>query len=457
MDTQIRHRLVLILPPFQGHLTPMLHLATILHSKGFSITIASHDNFNSPNPSNHPNFSFLPLFYGLSETQISSKNFVDITVTLNTKCVSPLKELLVDQIEKANTSHEKIACVIYDGLMYSIDSVARELKLPSIVLRTTSATNFLTYHAFLQRQSRGCLPLQVVSNQTSTNPLHADCMSLDMVPELEPLGFKDLPTAPVQRPTNRPSLGVICNTVNCLEDKSLCRLHDLYEISVFPIGPLHMMAEEDSTSSSCVEEDYSCIGWLNNQATKSVLYVSLGSIASWDEKELTEVAWGLANSKQKFLWVIRPGTINDVSEWLESLPKEVKMAIEERGCIVKWAPQREVLAHQGVGGFWSHCGWNSTLESLCEGVPIMCQPYFGDQRVNARLLSHVWKVGLEWSNVIERNEIEGTVRRLMVNEEGKEMAQRAFKLKNEIRLAVKAGSSYDALNGLVKRILSLNL
>jgi len=290
-------------------------------------------------------------------------------------------------------------------------------------------------------------------------------MSLDLVPELEPLRFKDLPmlnSGDMQKEIAksmavRPSLGVICNTVDCLEEESLSRLHQVYKFSFFPIGPLHMIAEEDSSSSSFVEEDYSCIGWLKNQPRKSVLYVSLGSIASWEEKELTEVAWGLANSKQKFLWVIRPGTISDVSEWLQSLPKDVRVAIAERGCIVKWAPQGEVLAHQAVGGFWSHCGWNSTLESLCEGVPMMCQPHFGDQKVNARLLSHVWKVGLEWSNVMERDEIEGAVRRLMVNPEGKEMRQKALKLKNEIKVAVKDGSSYDALNRLVKSILSVNV
>ncbi|KAG5118495.1 hypothetical protein JHK82_032915 [Glycine max] len=87
----------------------------------------------------------------------------------------------------------------------------------------------------------------------------------------------------------------------------------------------------------------------------------------------------------------------------------------------------------------------------------MCQPHFGDQRVNARLLSHAWKVGIEWSYVMERDEIEEAVRRLMVNQEGMEMRQRALKLKNEIRLAVKGASSYDALNRLVKSILSANL
>ncbi|KAL2983791.1 hypothetical protein AAZX31_12G055800 [Glycine max] len=409
-SSEFMHRLVLIPPPFQGHLTPMLQLATILHSiAGFSITIA-HAHFNSPDPSNHPNFCFLPLFYVLSDTHISSKN------------VS-----LVGQIERAITNHEKIACVIYDGLMYSIDSVARELQLPSIVLRTTSATNLLTYHAFVQRQSK-------------------DFMSLDLVPELEPLRFKDLPmfnSGVMQQQIAKtiavkPSLGVICNTVDCLEEESLHRLHRMYEVSFFPIGPLRMIAEEYSSYSCFLDEDYSCI--------------------VWEEKELTEVACGLANSKQNFLWVIRTGTINnDVSEWLKSLPKDVRVATEERGYIVKWAPQGEVLAHQAVGGFWSHCGWNSTLESLCEGVPIMCQPHFGDQRVNARLLSHAWKVGIEWSYVMERDEIEEAVRRLMVNQEGMEMRQRALKLKNEIRLAVKGASSYDALNRLVKSILSANL
>ncbi|XP_061374681.1 UDP-glucose iridoid glucosyltransferase-like [Gastrolobium bilobum] len=294
----------------------------------------------------------------------------------------------------------------------------------------------------------------------------ADSRSCDLVSELDPLRFRDLPIFNSTNPDvfmqqtcrviSRVSC-VISNTVDCHEGPSLDQLRQLYKFSLFPIGPLHLIAKDSLISNSFMRENYSCVAWLNDQARKYVLYVSLGSIASWDEKELTEVAWGLANSWQNFLWVIRPGTINDVSEWLESLPEDVKVAVAKRGCIVEWAPQDEVLAHQAVGGFWSHCGWNSTLESLCEGVPILCHPYFGDQRVNARLLSHVWRVGLEWSNIIERYEIEGAVRRLMVNPEGKEMGQRAVELKDEIRLAVRGASSYDALNGLVKSIISVNL
>ncbi|CAI8616616.1 unnamed protein product [Vicia faba] len=427
MENQNGPHLVLIPPPFHGHMTPMLQLATVLHSKGFSITIA-HTHFNSPDPSNHPNFNFLPFFDGLSSTQITSKNFVDIASTLN--CLYNL----------------------YDGFFHFIDSLAKELKLPSIVFRTTCATNFLTYHVCAHLQTKGYLPLQ-------------DCKSLDLVPELELLRFKDLPIFNLRNPhdflhcTSKnlsiTPLAVIFNTMQGLEDSSVIQLQQLHKINLFPVGPLHMIANEFNNISIMRESD-GCISWLNSKARKSVLYVSLGSIASWEEKELTEMACGLANSGQSFVWVILPETVNNVSEWLESLSEDVKLGVTERGWIVKWAPQSEVLAHEAVGGFWSHYGWNSTLESLWEGIPIICQPHFGDQRVNVRLLSHVWKVGLEWCNVMERDEIEKVVRTLMVNQEGEELRERATELKHEIRLATN-GSSSDALNGLVKCILSIKM
>lgn len=87
-----------------------------------------------------------------------------------------------------------------------------------------------------------------------------------------------------------------------------------------------------------------------------------------DEAEFLETARGLANSMQQFLWVVWPGSVRG-SAWLESLPDGFIEKLDGRGHIVKWAPQQEVLAHEATGGFWTHCGWNSTLESICEGVP----------------------------------------------------------------------------------------
>ncbi|MED6120959.1 hypothetical protein PIB30_025585 [Stylosanthes scabra] len=456
-----KHRLIVIPPPFQGHMTPMLQLATILHSKGFSITVA-HTNFNSPDPTNHPpDFTFLPFYDGLSDSYtVSPKNVIHISSTLNTNCVTPLKELLLRIMDENKANKEdKILCVIYDGLMHFVDSVARELNLPTILFRTTSATNYLSYHSLSTLQSNGYLPLQDSSS-----------VCMEVVEGLEPLRFRDLPIFNLGECATdmmvkqaaislsvKPSLGVIFNTIEFLEASSLQKLRNLYKVGVFPVGPLHMLMTPPSSqkqeknnhsmTTSLMKEDYSCITWLNEQEIGSVLYVSLGSIASWNERELIEVAYGLANSGQRFLWVIRPETIM-------SIPEEVKTLAREKGRIVKWAPQREVLAHSAVGGFWSHCGWNSTLESVCFGVPMMCQPCFGDQRVNARLVSHVWKVGIDCSEMrIGREEVEGAVRRMMVSWEGKEMRERAVLMKDKIMVDVR---DEDALNGLVHAINNHN-
>ncbi|KAF2294450.1 hypothetical protein GH714_011517 [Hevea brasiliensis] len=191
--------------------------------------------------------------------------------------------------------------------------------------------------------------------------------------------------------------------------------------------------EISASSSRIIAEDSYCITWLDRQTPNSVIYVSLGSLASMAEKELAEMAWGLANSEQPFLWVIRPNSVCG-SEWIELLPKDFKEAVEERGCIVKWAPQKELLANSAVGGFWSHCGWNSTVESICEGVPMICRPCFGDQKVNARYVSHVWKVGLELENELEREKVARAVRRLMVSAEGMKMRQQIIEMKEKVKL-----------------------
>ena len=122
---------------------------------------------------------------------------------------------------------------------------------------------------------------------------------------------------------------------------------------------------------------------------------------------------------------------------------------------MKWAPQKEVLAHGAVGGFWSHCGWNSTLESVCEGVPMLCRPYFGDQGLSAKYVCSVWKVGLELEGVLERGKIERAIRRLMVETEGVEIGKTAKDLKHKAELCLSEdGSTYNALNELEQHILS---
>jgi hypothetical protein len=285
----------------------------------------------------------------------------------------------------------------------------------------------------------------------------------DLVPELYPLRFKDLPITifgkvdkflqMLSKASNiETSSAIIYNTIDYLERSSLEKMQQRCQVPIFSIGPMHKIAS--ASSSSLLEEDISCLAWLDKQSSNSVIYVSLGSVAFMDVKELVEMAWGLARSKQPFLWVVRPGSIRG-AEWIEVLPEDFKEDIGERGHIVKWAPQNEVLAHSAVGGFLSHCGWNSTLESICEGIPMICIPYSGDQRVNARYVSHVWKVGLELESKLERGEIERAVRRLMVDEDRKEMQNKGKNLKERCELCIReGGSSNNSWNELIDMIKS---
>jgi len=439
---------VLAACPLQGHMSPMLHLATFLHSKGFSITIA-HSELHRPDPSNHPGLTFLPLPDNLSATPCFA-NAVQFLQTLNDNCRPHFQEHLVQIInEQKGASEKESLVIIYDDLMYFAGSVAFDLGLPCIIFRTSSASAFPVFKIIPQLHQEGRFPVQ-------------DSMLQEIVSELHPLRYKDLPflgvpweqaleTINITMPKTTPS-AFIWNALEFLESSALTQIHDHYKVPVFSVGPLHKIIPTPS-GTSFLEEDTSCISWLDKQAPKSVVYVSLGSMANMDEKVSTEMAWGLANSNQPFLWVVRPGSVEGF-EWIEFLPEGLATEMKARGLIVKWAPQKEVLAHSAVGGFWSHCGWNSTLESLSEGVPMLCQPFDLDQKVISRHLSYVWKMGVEI--VVERGEIEGAIKRVLVSKEGEEMKKRAMEIKEKVKVAVKhGGSSQNSLKELVEFILSL--
>nr|XP_017236543.1 PREDICTED: UDP-glucose iridoid glucosyltransferase-like isoform X2 [Daucus carota subsp. sativus] len=441
MENQRLGRLVLVIYPLQGHATPVLQLGDVLHSKGFAITIA-HTRFNPPNPSNHPHFSFLLLPDNLPYSDTSQTPSVDDFEAINRDCHAPLQELLELKEQRVDC---QVVGIIFDSLMYFAATVADHIKIPRLVFMTSNAAFYQAFAAIPRLMAEGFFPFQV--------------------PQQYPLRFKDLPVLRENMDMMQKLIdlasnfqkfsAIILNTVDFLEQSSLLQLQQQYQVPVFQVGPLSKLAPAISTSF--LKEDSNCIAWLDNQTANSVLYVSKGSLSMSDSKELTETFWGLANSGQSFLWVVRPGSVSG-SEWTEVLPKDFKEIIGERGLIVKWAPQKEILAHSAVGGFWSHCGWNSTMESLSEGVPMICSPQFLDQKVTARYLTYVWEVGLELDDVLDRQNIERSIRRLMTGREGNEMRQRAIKLKQMINVSIlKGGSSFNSLNDLTEFILTENL
>ena len=224
---------------------------------------------------------------------------------------------------------------------------------------------------------------------------------------------------------------------------------------VFDIGPLHKLSP--AVDSSLLLPDRSCLEWLDAFPPESVLYVSFGSVACMSPRDLVETAWGIAGSGVPFLWVVRPGMVSGSAyHHQQQLPEGFEAATHGRGMVVTWAPQGEVLGHRAVGGFWTHGGWNSTAESICEGLPMLCRPYFGDQMGNARYVEHVWRVGLEVVGDLERGSVEAAIRRLMTGEDGAEMRTRAGELKKAAAECTgEGGSSCLAIDKLITHMMSL--
>ncbi|TYH09715.1 hypothetical protein ES288_A07G119000v1 [Gossypium darwinii] len=306
-EQQKSSHVVLVMVTFQGHITPALQLATILHSKGFAISIV-HLELNSPNPSNHAEFTFVSIPDKLTESQLSDKDIPGLVRSVNKNCAAPLQQCL----EKILHSHHHIAAVIYDSLMFCAQPIVDDLGLPGVTLCTHSALGLLFYHVFPQLNEKVCV---------------ADYISGLESPELQALQLQRFHALSSQNPIEammevgaafanalKSSSAIIVNSMEFLE--VLSKIKQYLPTPIFIVGSLHKLAP--IMCNSLCTEDNKCISWLNKQAPKSVIYVSFGSIVNIDKQELIETAWGLSNSKQPFLWVVR-SSMDRGSEWIESL------------------------------------------------------------------------------------------------------------------------------------------
>nr|XP_048328468.1 7-deoxyloganetin glucosyltransferase-like [Ziziphus jujuba var. spinosa] len=227
---------------------------------------------------------------------------------------------------------------------------------------------------------------------------------------------------------------------------------------VFVIGPLQLLLNRIpehplKLKYSLWKEESECLQWLNTKPKGSVLYVNFGSIAIMSPEQVAEFGYGIANSKHPFLWIIRPDLV--VGE-TAVLPLEFAAETKGRGLIGSWCPQEEVLNHPSIGGFLTHSGWNSTVESLSSGVPLLCCPFLGDQPTNCRFSCKEWGIGMEMDKeAVKREEVEKLVKEFLEGEKGKEMRKNVMEWK---RLAHEAtepnGSSSIDLDNLVSHLVS---
>lgn len=183
-----------------------------------------------------------------------------------------------------------------------------------------------------------------------------------------------------------------------------------------------------------------CLSWLNTQKTGSVVYVSYGSAASLSVEQMTQIAEALRRCSCSFLWVVKPTEES-------KLPSNFREETAEKGIVVSWCPQLEVLAHHAIGCFVSHCGWNSTMEAISFGVPMVAMPQFLDQIYNAHFVEQVWGVGIvpreDENGLILSDEINRCITELMEGNRGQDIKKNAIRWKELAKEAISEGGDSD--------------
>ena len=195
-----------------------------------------------------------------------------------------------------------------------------------------------------------------------------------------------------------------------------------------------------------------CSNWLEAKAPQSVVYISFGSMVSLTEEQMEEVAWGLKESGVSFLWVLRESEHG-------KLPCGYRESVKDKGLIVTWCNQLELLAHQATGCFVTHCGWNSTLESLSLGVPVVCLPQWADQLPDAKFLDEIWEVGVwpkeDEKGIVRKQEFVQSLKDVMEGQRSQEIRRNANKWKKLAREAVGEGGSSDKhINQFVDHLMN---
>lgn len=273
------------------------------------------------------------------------------------------------------------------------------------------------------------------------------------------------------------SYGVVVNSFEELEPEYVSDLKKTRNGKVWCVGPVSLrnknhldMAQRGNTkvATSIVVEN--CLKWLDLQNPNSVIYVCLGSMCNLTSLQFIELGMALEACERPFIWVIRErNQTEELNNWIEE--SGFVERTKEKGFLIKgWAPQVLILSHCSIGGFLTHCGWNSTLEAICAGVPMITWPLFGDQFFNERFVVEILKVGVmvgvespsnwgEEENVgvlVKKEDVERAIEKLMDNKncENEERRKRAKELAEMAKRGVEeGGSSHFNVTLLIQDIL----
>ncbi|GLJ06415.1 hypothetical protein SUGI_0038530 [Cryptomeria japonica] len=255
-----------------------------------------------------------------------------------------------------------------------------------------------------------------------------------------------------QIPRNLRSWGTLLNTFDALESKFVDHLRSNSCGHVWTVGPV--LPEAFNGTHGCCTDGLvheTCSTWLDSLPPSSVLYISFGTMVRISRCQMEALALGLEATRVPFIWAVRP-PCDVTDESADFLPEgfEERMVGSKQGLLLKgWAPQLLILSHPSTGGFLSHCGWNSTLESLSQGVPMIGWPIAADQFYNSKLLEEEVGVSVEICRGVDgelhQSKVEKIVRMFMEGDLGMELRKKARQLRDTAKLAF--SSSWVSTDG----------
>ncbi|XP_030923674.1 crocetin glucosyltransferase, chloroplastic-like [Quercus lobata] len=445
MAKQQQSHVVIVTYPAQGHINPALQFAIRLIRLGvhvtFFTTVSAHRRrmFKSTSPNG---LSFATFSDGYDDGVIPVDDIGKRWDQLKRNGSKTLADLIVST---ANKLH-----IVYTLLVPWAADVARELHLPSTFLWIQPAMVFDIYYYYFNGFA------DVIRNYDNDCP--SSSIELPGLPLL--MASRDLPSfllasnpytyalpiyqAHLEVLEKERNPRILVNTFDALEPEALKAIEKFNLVAVGPLLP------SDKSFGGDVSKDY--IEWLNSKPESSVIYVSFGSLAVLMKQQMEEIARGLLDCGRPFLWVIR------AKENGEEEKLSCREELEQMGMIVPWCSQVEVLSHPSLGCFVTHCGWNSTLESLVLGVPMVAFPQQSDQGTNAKLTEDVWKTGVRVmvnkDGIVEGDEIKRCLELVVGDGERGEAIRRNAKKWKELAMeaANEFGSSYNNLKAFVDEI-----
>ncbi|CAN1754216.1 UDP-glycosyltransferase 87A2 [Linum perenne] len=436
--------------PGRGHINPMMNLCHSLLSKHPQILITfvvTEEWLHLIDDSDKPaaGFQFVTIPNVIPSELVRAKDFKGFIEAVYTKLQTPFEKVL-DEL------NSPVKAIIADTYLPWICDVGTSRGIPVASLWTMSATVFTVFHHFdLLRQHRH-FPIddfsEIEEEMVDYIPGLPPTRILDIQPFIARFGVVDKALESVRLV---PKLQYLLFTSPYeLEPKLFDALKTQFRIPIYPVGPSIPYMKLDSAIAPCGGSvDY--FRWLDVQPKGSVLYISMGSFLSASQSQTEEIVVGILSSGVRFLLVARGEAMVSAAA-----------AGSSGGMVVPWCDQLRVLCHESIGGFWTHCGMNSTMEGVYAGVPMLCWPLFMDQFTNCKAI--VEDLGVGWrvkrrnrggaEELVKREEVAEVVKRFMDGEEKNgevaEMRKRASKLREVCRAAVADASyiSHGTINDL---------